>query len=81
MVTPLCPGQDQQFWKPEDIFDVRCPHCGKEMEFWKDDPILTCPDCNEYIRNPKLDTGCAAWCKYADDCLGEPIPKKQNSSG
>ena len=24
-----CPGQDQRYWKPEDIFDVLCPRCGK----------------------------------------------------
>ena len=32
-----CPGQDMQFWKPEDIYDVECPKCQAKVEFWKDD--------------------------------------------
>jgi hypothetical protein len=73
-----CPGQDQRYWKPEDIFDVRCPHCAYEIEFWKDEPYHNCPDCQNMIRNPRLDTGCAKWCKYAEDCLpGEVIDKQR----
>ena len=69
-----CPGQDQRFWKPEDIFDVRCPNCGNEIEFWKDDPYHTCSECDKIIRNPKIDIGCAEWCKHAGDCIiGELI--------
>lgn len=64
-----CPGQDQRFWKPEDIFEAKCPNCGASMEFWKDDPKLKCRKCNRVITNPKLDLGCAKWCKYADKCL------------
>jgi hypothetical protein len=69
-----CPGQDQRYWKPEDIFNVRCPHCGYEIEFWKDEPYRDCPGCKKMVRNPSLDTGCTQWCKYAKDCLlGEII--------
>ena len=64
-----CPGQDQRYWKPEDIFDVRCPHCGYEIEFWKDEPNHQCPECAKMVRNPRLDTGCAQWCKHAEECL------------
>ena len=65
-----CPGQDHRFWTPDDIYDVICPHCHMEIEFWKDDPMLICPDCHNPVRNPKLDLGCATWCKYAKECLG-----------
>ena len=65
-----CPGQDQRFWKPEDIFDVRCPRCGKVVEFFKDEPKLKCLDCGHLVVNPKIDLGCAEWCQYADQCLG-----------
>jgi hypothetical protein len=41
------------------------------IEFWKDEPLLYCHKCKEPVRNPKIDPGCAAWCKYADDCLGK----------
>ena len=28
-----------RYWKPEDIFTAPCPHCGAEIEFWKDEPV------------------------------------------
>lgn len=72
-----CPGQDQRFWKPEDIYMVRCPNCNNEIEFWKDDPYHTCADCQKIIRNPKLDVSCAKWCKHARECiLGELIKEE-----
>jgi hypothetical protein len=66
-----CPGQDQRFWKPEDIFEALCPHCGAEIEFWKDEPVLVCPGCSMEVRNPRLDPGCAKWCPMAAQCLGK----------
>ncbi|MGB9803225.1 hypothetical protein [Desulfofundulus sp.] len=66
-----CPGQDRSFWKPEDIFDSPCPHCGHSIEFWKDDIALRCPNCKQLVSNPRFDAGCAAWCSYASKCLGE----------
>ena len=71
MSTPRCPGQDQRYWKPGDIFDVACPSCGTEIEFWKDEPVRTCPGCKKTVPNPKIDPGCAQWCQYADECLGK----------
>ena len=72
-----CPGQDQRFWKPEDIFDVRCPGCGQIVEFFKDEPKLKCRKCGRSVTNPKIDLGCAEWCQYAEQCLGvspgEPV--------
>ena len=70
MATYQCPGQDRRFWKPKDIFDLRCPYCDKHIEFWKDDPSRTCPSCGQTISNPRIDLGCAKWCKYAEECLG-----------
>ncbi len=65
-----CPGQDQRFWKPEDIFEVECPGCGKAVEFFKDEPKLKCRSCGQIVVNPKIDLGCAEWCQYAEQCLG-----------
>ena len=65
-----CPGQDQRFWKPEDIFEIDCPECGISVEFWKDEPQVKCPNCKHSIVNPKLDLACAEWCQYAEECLG-----------
>ncbi len=65
-----CPGQDQRFWKPEDIFEVECSGCGKTVEFFKDEPKLKCRGCGKIVANPKIDLGCAEWCQYAEQCLG-----------
>ena len=71
-----CPGQDQRFWKPEDIFEVQCPGCGRKIEFFKDEPKLKCPKCGQIVVNPKIDLGCAEWCKFAEQCIGRFSPEK-----
>ena len=65
-----CPGQDQRFWKPGDIFEVKCPACNRAVEFFKDEPKLKCRNCGQEVANPKIDLGCAEWCQYAEQCLG-----------
>ena len=70
-----CPGQDQRFWKPEDIFEVQCTGCGGAIEFFKDEPKLKCRKCGQMVVNPKIDLGYAEWCQYAEQCLGVSIVK------
>jgi len=70
MSDARCPGQDMRYLKPEDVLDVSCPYCKKEIEFFKDEPSLRCPSCRRRVRNPKIDLGCAKWCAYAKECLG-----------
>ena len=65
-----CPGQNTMFWKPDDIYDVKCPNCGAPVEFWKDDSKRSC-DCGHRFLNPKRDLGCLEYCKYAEDCMPE----------
>lgn len=65
-----CPGQDMQYWNAEAIFEVGCPECGKSVEFYKDDTTRSCGHCGHRFVNPKLDFGCAAYCKFADQCIG-----------
>ena len=72
-----CPGQDQRFWKPDDIFEVKCPGCGGTIEFFKDEPKLKCRKCGKMVINPKIDFGCAEWCQYAEQCVG--ILQSRNS--
>jgi len=74
-----CPGQDQRFWRPEDVSEARCPQCGKDIEFFKDEPKLKCRDCGHFVINPKIDLGCAQWCQYADQCLAVSIAKDASS--
>lgn len=65
-----CPGQDMQYWTAEAIFEVDCPECGKTVEFYKDDTTRVCSGCGHRFVNPKLDFGCAAYCKFAEQCIG-----------
>ena len=71
MQAAKCPGQDRRNWKPEDIFDHNCPHCQTAMEFWKTDARMKCPGCGEHIMNPRFNLGCALWCAYAEQCVGD----------
>ena len=70
-----CPGQDMQFWKPGSIFEATCPKCGNEVEFFKDDPTRKCPKCGHRFLNPHLDFGCASYCPYAEQCIGNLPPE------
>ena len=72
MALSQCPGQDRRFWKPDDVFEEPCPHCGRNIEFWKDDPRRRCGNCGAMVRNPRFDMGCAKWCEFAEQCLGIP---------
>jgi HD superfamily phosphodiesterase len=73
-----CPGQDQRFWKPEDIFEVQCTGCGHTIEFFKDEPKLKCLKCGQIVTNPKIDLGCAEWCRYGEQCLSISSTKRAN---
>ena len=70
-----CPGQDTRYWKEDAIFEVKCPHCGHLVEFFKDDTARTCSNCGQKLPNPHLDFGCAAYCPYAEQCLGSLPPE------
>ncbi len=65
-----CPGQDTQYWQPGAIFEEKCPGCGATIEFFKDDTSRKCGHCGYKMVNPRMDFGCAAYCKYAEQCLG-----------
>jgi hypothetical protein len=67
---PRCPGQDMRYWTAKDIFDVSCPYCDNSIEFWKDEPFRLCRICQKEVRNPRIDLGCAKWCKFGSQCLG-----------
>lgn len=77
-----CPGQDSRYWKSDAIFNARCPECGNDVEFFKDDTMRRCKNCGYKFLNPGMDFGCAAYCKYADQCIGnlpsELIAQKEN---
>ncbi|MDM8549282.1 HD domain-containing protein [Desulfobacterales bacterium HSG2] len=70
-----CPGQDTRYWKPGAVFEVKCPKCGSEVEFFKDDTSRKCDSCGHRFVNPSMDFGCAAYCQYAEQCLGNLPPE------
>jgi putative nucleotidyltransferase with HDIG domain len=70
-----CPGQDSRFWGTDAIFDMACPQCGEEVEFFKDEPTRTCKQCGLKIVNPKMDFGCASYCQFAEQCVGDLPPE------
>ena len=70
-----CPGQDSRYWSADAVFEVTCPHCGNVEEFFKDEPTRRCKKCGEKLVNPKMDFGCAAYCKFAKECLGDLPPE------
>jgi hypothetical protein len=73
--TMKCPGQDSRFWGSDAIFELNCPQCGQEVEFFKDEPIRKCKKCGFKIINPKMDFGCISYCQFADQCLGDLPPE------
>ena len=70
-----CPGQDTQYWTSGAIFEVACPQCNAGVEFFKDDTSRKCGQCGHRFINPRLDFGCAAYCSYAEQCLGDLPPE------
>ena len=70
-----CPGQDSRYWKPDAIFEAKCPECGHEVEFFKDETTRKCSACGHRFLNPALDFGCAAYCQYAEQCIGNLPPE------
>jgi predicted HD phosphohydrolase len=70
-----CPGQDTQYWKPGAIFEVNCPQCDHTVEFFKDDTSRKCSNCGHRFVNPNMDFGCASYCQYAEQCIGNLPPE------
>jgi hypothetical protein len=70
-----CPGQDSRYWKEGAIFEAQCPKCGKQVEFFKDDTTRRCKHCGHRFLNPGMDFGCASYCEYAEQCLGDLPPE------
>jgi len=76
-ISLKCPGQSTMFWRPEDIYETPCPHCGHAVEFFKTDVKRPCPRCGRKVLNPRMDFSCAAWCEGAEECLGPDVYRQR----
>ena len=47
-----CPSASPSY-NANDVFDVECPKCGTEVEFFGDDVQNKCPKCSEVVPNPR----------------------------
>ena len=65
-----CPGQDKRYWKDDAVFEVPCPRCAHEVEFFKDENMGRCHSCGHRFSNPKISLDCTEWCAYAEECVG-----------
>jgi HD superfamily phosphodiesterase len=45
------------------------------VEFFKDDTTRKCKKCGHRFLNPDMDFGCASYCQYADQCIGDLPPE------
>ncbi|MEN8136583.1 MAG: HD domain-containing protein [Thermodesulfobacteriota bacterium] len=70
-----CPGQDSRYWDGAAVFEANCSECGSGIEFFKDDNTRKCSQCGHKMLNPRIDFGCASYCPYASQCLGELPPE------
>jgi DNA-directed RNA polymerase subunit RPC12/RpoP len=48
---------------------IDCPHCGREMEIWSDEPLARCPSCHLWVSKER-GASCIDWCKSAVECIG-----------
>ncbi len=71
-----CPGQDTRYWTGELAFEVACPKCAHQVEFFKDEGSTRCSNCRHMFPNPRMSFDCAQWCAYAEKCLGSKCDRK-----
>ena len=70
-----CNGNNTREWGADAIFDVRCDHCGKSVEFFKDDITRYCPGCKHTVYNDRKDYGCGQWCSSSSTHVRNMCPK------
>jgi hypothetical protein len=73
-----CPGRDGTRELASAM--VHCPFCGRDVEFFSDEPTRWCKCGHRLVREEGLQ--CAEWCPAAEQCLGAigAIAKKKPPS-
>jgi len=62
-----CPGA-RTIREPTPEY-IDCPHCGREMEVWSDEPLTRCPHCRGLVLQSR-GASCLDWCPHAAECVG-----------
>lgn len=66
-LNKACPGA-RVLREPSPEYTA-CPHCGKEMETWSDEPLARCPHCRAIVPRV-MGASCIDWCTHAAACIG-----------
>jgi len=74
-----CPGADWTQKEAQKVkYDILCPGCNYEIEFWFNDFKKECPQCKQEVEAPleriikSLENfSCIRTCSYAKTCFGE----------
>jgi ribosomal protein S27E len=49
-----CPREEHRDWSPDEEFEVKCPGCGRNIDFFKDEEKRKCHNCGRMVTNPRL---------------------------
>ncbi|NQU09449.1 hypothetical protein HQ590_01550 [bacterium] len=50
-----CPGPDRK--KASTPEEVKCPHCGADLEMWTNETKMTCASCSKEVTREQLPAG------------------------
>ena len=70
-----CPGVSKLV-RPVPEY-VECPNCKGSIEFWSDEDMGKCYDCDREYPKALQDASCLDWCPQADNCR---VMIKENKS-
>ena len=74
-----CSRQDMAEWGFDAVFEVSCPKCGYEVEFFKDEITRNRSKCNQKVINDRKDFGGERWCSADDGFEFNYCPKFKRS--
>lgn len=72
-MTGRCPGFSRSVLP--QTFEVKCPGCGRVLEFFSDETKRRCK-CGRVVYRESVPT-CADWCPFAADCLSGLLPPER----
>ena len=68
LMSDMCPGS--KLIRQPVPQDIKCIHCGEEVELWSFESMTHCPKCGGVVVRVQGAT-CLDWCAAAKECVGE----------